>query len=286
MKKHTEKVTNWGQALDWTWRIKWRRSKSARTVEINANHITNYCGKSFPLKRMGAAGFWMEMQSELQETGITDSTINRIISAGTACLRYTYQAGLHNVPCPKFDKLKEGEARLIWFTKEDVDKLCDTAEDIFDDTNLSDAIRFAAYTGVRQSELLQLRNTDIDWNHNKIWVGGIPDELDTKGKECRGIPLHPLVEPILQRRKDNRLLFGCDWETKDQLWYHFKKARRFAGFSDRYVWHSLRHSFGTFLGEVTHPRQIMALLGHKNIETSLRYVKATDEATRTAVLAI
>ena len=30
----------------------------------------------------------------------------------------------------------------------------------------------------------------------------------------------------------------------------------------------------------------MALMGHANIETSLRYVKATDEATRSAVLAI
>ena len=287
MKNYTEKVSNWGQALDWVWRIKWRRAKSARTVQINSNHITNYVGRTFPIKRMGSGGFWMELQAELQDQGkITDSTINRIISAGTAVMRYTYQAGLQPTAPPKFDKLKEGEHRLVYFTKDDVTKLCDTAEDIYDNQDLSDAIRFSAYTGVRQSELLQLRNTDIDWASNKVWVGGIPDELDTKGRECRGIPIHPLVEPILHRRKDNKLLFGEDWGTKDQLWYYFKKARKYSGFSERYVWHSLRHSFGTFLGEVTHPRQIMALLGHKNIETSLRYVKVTEEATRTAVLAI
>ena len=41
--------------------------------------------------------------------------------------------------------------------------------------------------------------------------------------------------------------------------------------------------FGTWLGEVCHPKQIQALMGHKNIETTLRYVKPTDDALRSAI---
>ena len=81
-------------------------------------------------------------------------------------------------------------------------------------------------------------------------------------------------------------LFRDDWSNKDQLYAAFKKVRKQVGIAEDHVWHTLRHSFGTWLGETTHPRQIMALMGHANIETSLRYVKATDEATRSAVLAI
>ena len=32
---------------------------------------------------------------------------------------------------------------------------------------------------------------------------------------------------------------------------------------------AIRQSFGTWLGEVCHPKQIQALMGHKNIETDL-----------------
>ena len=286
MKHTTENVKNWGQALDWTWSIKWKRTKAASVNKINSNHVTNYCGRALPLARMGKAGWWMEFQAELQDQGRNSSTINRIISAGTTVMRYTHHAGLHNVPVPKFERLKEGEQRLTWFSKEDISKLAHIALDVYGRQDLADAIVFSAYTGLRQSEFLNLRATDIDWKGQKIWVGGIPEQFVTKGRECRGIPIHPLVAPIIEPRLENKFLFGDDWDGKDQLWYAFKKVRDYAGFSDRHVWHSLRHSFGTFLGEVTHPRQIMELLGHKQIETSLRYVKVTDEATQKAVLAI
>ena len=175
---------------------------------------------------------------------------------------------------------------MVWFSKEDVEKLIHAAVDVYNRVDLADAMLFSAYTGVRQGEMLQLRGTDVDWNEQKIWVGGIPDELETKGKECRSIPIHPLIKSLVDERRGNTYLFGDDWDNKDQLYYAFKKVRNYCGYSDRHVWHSLRHSFGTFLGAVTHPRQIMELMGHKNIETTLRYVKATDEALRGAVLAI
>ena len=82
------------------------------------------------------------------------------------------------------------------------------------------------------------------------------------------------------------LVFGCDWTNKDQLYNSFKKVRDYCGIGDDHVWHSLRHSFGTWVGEVAHPRQLMALMGHKQVETSLRYCKATDSALRTAIAAI
>ena len=283
-------IRTWGEALDYTWRVKWKRLASAKTNQINADHITSYGGRSLPLSRMAKAGWWLELMADLQDEHPTwsTSTVNRVVSAGTTVLKYTNLAGLHSVECPAFTRMKEGEARLTYFSKEEVDKMAHVAVDIFDRQDLADAIVFSAYEGLRQGELLNLRSEDIDLSLNTIWVGGKPGR-ETKGKEVRAVPIHPKVAPILQRRlagtysRDH--VFG-DWTNKDQLYAAFKKVRKFCGISEDHVWHSLRHSFGTWLGEVTHPRQIMALMGHKQIETSLRYVKATDEAVRSAVLAI
>lgn len=281
----TTPTKTWGEAFDYTWKVKWRRMASAKTNQINAGHITTYGGRSLPLSRMGKAGWWMELISDLQDEGRNSSTINRIISAGTTVMRFTRLAGLHDVAVPQFQRLKEGEHRMTYFTKDQVQQMAFVAVDIFDRKDLADAIVFAAYTGVRQGELLKLRSEDVDMGLSRIFVGGKPGR-ETKGKNVRAIPIHPLVEPIVTSRLGRSLLFGDDWANKDQLYAAFKKVRKYCGINEDYVWHSLRHSFGTFLGEVTHPRQIMALMGHANIETSLRYVKATDEATRSAVMAI
>ena len=281
----TTTIKTWGEALDYTWRVKWKRKNSAKTNAINSNHVTNYCGRSLPLKRMSTAGWWMEFKADMEDEGRSGSTINRILSAGTTVLKFTQLAGLHNVQCPRFERAKEGEHRLTYFTKDQVSLISRLAVEIYDRQDLADAIVFSAYTGVRQGELLKLRSADVDVAHGLIWVGGKPT-LVTKGKNVRAIPLHPLVEPIVMNRLGRDYLFRDDWANKDALYRAFKKVRHQAGIAEDYVWHSLRHSFGTFLGETTHPRQIMELMGHANVETSLRYVKATDDACRSAVMAI
>ena len=187
---------------------------------------------------------------------------------------------------PPFEKGPSSSHRYTFFGKEEVEQLAFVAVDVFDRPDLADALVFSAYTGVRQGELLKLKVSDIDWMMRCVWVGG-KAHLKTKGKDCRAIPITDRVEDLLRNRCEGShpqaTLFGRDWTNKDQLYGAFKKVRKQAGFNEDYVWHSLRHSFATWLGEVTHPRQIMELMGHKNIETTLRYCKPSDDAMRQAM---
>lgn len=286
-----ESVKTWGQALDWVWKNHWRRLNSARTNQINAGHVTAYCGRSMPLTRMAKPAWWIQMIAELQDEHPewTTSTVNRVVSAGTTVLRMCNKAQLTDVAVPVFDRLREGEHRLTWFTKDQVEALSFAAVDVFDRPDLADALLFAAYTGARQAELLKLRVEDVDWGTGNVWFGGKPGRI-TKGKNVRSVPIHERISPILRRRTESAmpsaLVFGADWNNKDQLYGSFKKVRDYCKITEDHVWHSLRHSFGTWVGEVAHPRQIMALMGHRQVETSLRYVKATDSALRTAIAAI
>ena len=51
-------------------------------------------------------------------------------------------------------------------------------------------------------------------------------------------------------------------------------------------WHDLRATFGTRLGEAGHGlATIMDLMGHRDPQTCLRYVRATEPAKRAAVAA-
>ena len=82
-------------------------------------------------------------------------------------------------------------------------------------------------------------------------------------------------------------VFGDEWNDKDQLLRSFKRVRKYAGLDTSLVFHSLRHSFATWHAEAGTPmRTLMTLMGHKRIETTLRYAKTTDSALNEAMAAI
>ena len=284
----TQTIKTWGQALDFTWRVKWKRMRSAKTNAINAGHVTKYAGQSLPLARMTKAGWWMEFKAEMEEQKRSGSTINRILSAGTTVMKFTKLAGEHNYECPSFERATEGSHRLTWFTKEEVDRLAHVSRDLYGDRwgdNLADAILVSAYTGVRQGELMKLRPDDYNPALDALVIGGKPWN-QTKSGSVRQIEVNPKIKSIIMNRLDQSRLFHEDWNNKDQLYAAWLKVRHNSGFDDSYVWHTLRHSFGTWVGSVSHPRTVMELLGHSTIDMSLKYCKATDEATRAAVMAI
>jgi len=273
-------VKTWGQALDWQMR-RWKRMPSIKTNTINAAHITRHIGRSFPLSKMGKRRFWIELQEELLDEGKSTSTVNRICSVGSTVMKETFLADLHPTEIAKFKRLQEGEHRLTWFTKDDIEKLVFTAINTFDRSDIADAILFASYTGVRQSELLKLKGRDLDLAKWQVWVGGKPDCV-TKAKNVRCVGLPERIRDVVLARKDERLLFGCDWDTKDQLYYQFTKIRDHAGFPKDHCFHSLRHSYGTWLGENSSITTIAALMGHKDRSSTEKYVKPSDTAMSAA----
>ena len=275
-----DSVKTWGQALEFQMR-RWKRTRSAKTTLINSNHITRHVGLSYPISKMGKTGFWMNLQEELLDEQKSSSTVNRICSTGSHVIKQTYLADLHKTPCPKFKRLKEGQHRMTWFTKDQVEQLVFTAIDVFDRPDIADAILFSAFTGVRQGELLKLKGRDLDLSEWKLWIGGKPD-LVTKGSNVRWVRIPERIRDICIARQDNKLLFGGDWKGKDQLYYHFCRIRDYCDIPNDHVWHSLRHSYGTWLGEVTQIKTIQACMGHSDISTTMRYVKATDSAIEAA----
>ena len=286
-----DEIKTWQQAMDYTFKTRhsWRHGNGSKTARINCTHFTRLRGGSFPIGRI-TQPILNSVCIELEDEGKSDATINRVVSAVSTVLNHCAFDGLID-SVPKFRRRKESEGRVLWYTKDEVSKLSLLSTEVFMRDDLRDIILFAAYTGMRQGEILKIRKKDIDLVANKIHVGGVPSQ-QTKAKNWRAIPIHDKIMDIVvsrcsQSSRSDVQLFGDEWRDKDQLLRAFRKVNRLLPKEDSYVFHTLRHSYATWLAEAGVPiRSIMALCGHKRIETTLRYAKATDAALTDAMAAI
>ena len=205
--------------------------------------------------------------------------VNRIMSMLNTVLKELADEEL----IPKYIRLKplkENNAREEYFDREDLQKMVESARQDFQDNELADAIKFAVFTGCRQGEQLQLEVGDINLNRSVVTF------RDTKNGTNHTLDLHPeLVEMLTVRCQGEASTSKVfDFRNKDDLYYRFCKVRNHLGYSKKLVWHSWRHTTGTWLSEAGADIFVIAkVLNHKNTSTTQRYAKLTDRARKAAI---
>ena len=285
------KITTWKQAVDYTFltREKWISGGGREAALINTGHFTRLRGASFPVEKIRQAVMAIVV-AELKEEGKSHATINRIISAVSTVLKHCeFDELITDVA--KFRRFDESEGRPFWYTKDEVRRMEQVSRTIFLRDDMADLIMFAAYTGMRQSEILRLRKKDVDLVADIIHVGGVPGQV-TKPKNYRALPIHTNIADIVSERcsqssRSDIRIFGDEWRNKDQVMNVFERVRDLIPKDRNYVVHTRRHSNATWLAEAGVPiRTIMTLLGHKRVITTLRYAKTSEPAAKAAVAAI
>lgn len=140
-------------------------------------------------------------------------------------------------------------------------------------------------SGMRISELINLKKIQLDPT-GKIFIEG-------KGKKQRFIYLTERAKKHIQKYLDKRdddlpYLFipnrGINAHNKSKhispnyLQMKIKKYRELLGINIPTSAHSLRHGFATYLAEKgANPAAIQILLGHESLDTTTRYVHASDK---------
>lgn len=132
-------------------------------------------------------------------------------------------------------------------------------------------------SGLRRSELLNLRIGDIDFHRNAVLVRGGKGRKDRHTVMAQS--LMPLVEQYLAEYKPKFWLFegatGVQYSAAS-LQQVLKKASYKAGIRKNVRLHMLRHSFATHLLESgTSTRYIQVLLGHESPKTTEIYAQVT-----------
>ncbi|HEX7072189.1 MAG TPA: tyrosine-type recombinase/integrase [Rhodothermales bacterium] len=135
--------------------------------------------------------------------------------------------------------------------------------------------RFAANSGLRLAEILNLRWRDVDFSAGRITVCG-------KGKKYRSVPLFPDARsPLDEIRREHRKIYGSAPPREMQVFAgmvydrtskDFKTFVRAKGMDDRYNFHSLRHTFASWAVMAGVPIYVVReWMGHASVTTTEIY---------------
>jgi len=212
----------------------------------------------------------------LQE-GASPATVNREVALLRHILNVAVDHGLIEVNPLTRIKMFQEEPKGRSLSDEEIHLIARHISPVY-----KDFFVFLAMTGLREGEALSLTWDQVDLDQGKITIWG----YQSKRKERFEVPLHPILVDILRKR----------WERKDptemRVFPHskatfykaFKRALKRAGLDTSIRPHDLRHTVITRLMGANAPIQkIQRLVGHKRIETTLRYTHLSADLLRDTV---
>ncbi|MEM3434460.1 MAG: site-specific integrase [Candidatus Methanomethyliaceae archaeon] len=224
------------------------------------------------------------LQVQMQKEGYEIAYINKV----TTVLKHMIKKAVDwNMVEPavlervrKASNLKGENKRLRYLTREEVLNLLSAAE-----PHLRPIIQVALLTGMRKSEILSLKWSDIDLKNGFILL------RTSKNYEPRHIPMCETLKAVFRELFVNRRL-DTDWvfynpvdpsQRLKDIKRSFNSACKKAGIVD-FHFHDLRHTCASWLVmSGVDLRTVAEILGHKTIRMTLRYSHLSPEHTKAAV---
>jgi integrase len=232
--------------------------------------LKKYFGKT-PIGEITAYDIkaWREWRSKHitnKGTPIKKASLNRELAFLKTMFNLAVEWGwLDENPASKVKLLKGEEKRLRILTKEELQRLIDCARE-----PLKTIIILAASTGMRKSEILNLRWKDVDFEHGFIRVE------NSKNSESRDVPMDDFLKKKIlslkcERRTNDFIFSRKNGERIHCIKEAFKAACKRAGISD-FRFHDLRHTAASLLAAggcdiIT----LQHILGHKTLAMTQRY---------------
>jgi len=261
-----------------------------RSVETALNHLTEYFGLQKPINSLSHKDIEQFVTHLQQHVKKGYRVYYRTLKAAfNKAVDWQYVDVNHfvKIKLPKKQKLNP-----LFITEEQLSQILNQ----IDVEVVRNVVVFGYYTGLRLSEIVNLKWKNVDLNNNVIIVG---DEVfETKGKNQRYVPICDEVSGVLESRTPSCVLplekgekvsyVFCkengERYTGDYFSKRFKQACRDAGLNQAYHFHSLRHSFASNLAQQGVSLYVIKeLLGHSSISTTEIYSHLNIESLRDAV---
>lgn len=216
-----------------------------------------------------------EFLASLAQRGLSPSTVNQAISG----VRFFYRQVVPRQWDFDLEYQRAPQRLPVTLSRQEVARLLKATTTLRDRA----ALELGYGAGLRLSEVLHLRPTDIDSQQMLIRV------RQGKGRKDRNVMLSPvLLETLRCYWKERR---PCHWLFPGQpdtrpvhatvIQRAFRDARLRARIDKVVSFHTLRHSFATHLMEAgTTPRTIQTLLGHRSLGTTERYTHVAGDYLR------
>ncbi|HET55572.1 MAG TPA: site-specific integrase [Ignavibacteria bacterium] len=174
-------------------------------------------------------------------------------------------------------KPKIVEKLLVYFTEAEYQ----TLKRVIDNEDIKDIVEFGLLTGVRQNDLINLTWQQIDFKNSSLILDNRNSR--TKSGKVHSLPLSISALRVLHKRELNKagdLVFTSQGERFKQ-WYLCKRFREYitkAGLSPQLSFHSLRHTFASWLIQKGVPLYVVSkLLTHSDLRTTQIYSHLKQE---------
>jgi len=279
--------------LDWSENNKasWKEDESRYRL-----HIRPHLG-TVPIKQIGILHL-ERMKKAIQKKGKSAQTILHCLSLVRAMYNRAPGWGLYNGPNPiketskvdkKFLKIPDS-SRLRFFIHEEAKILLDELKTR--SPQLHDISLLSLHTGIRAGEIFSLLWADVDLQNEIVTI------RNPKNDEIRRVYMTPQVKEMFRARRPdkpriNALAFTNRNGEKlrevsnlfDRVMAKLKFNEGITDRRDRLVFHSLRHTYGSWLAmQGTTILVIKELLGHKKIEMTMRYAHLLPDHKKESVL--
>ena len=223
------------------------------------------------------------------EKMLSSGTINRLLSSIRGYLHYLIEMDYSTSILPEHIKLVRKERKISQVAElKDLVRLIEAPSTLENDKRAAlrnrAALEVLFSTGMRISELCNLNRNQID-DSGKIFIMG-------KGRKQRFVYLthrgKTHLDQYMVTRKDNYPALFIPYSGRNvnslkkristnYLQEKIKEYREKLKINVPTSAHSLRHGFATYLAEEgASPAAIQILLGHESLNTTTRYVHASD----------
>jgi integrase/recombinase XerC len=249
------------------------------------NFIDQQFGK--PVLKEINHSFVRSWLANMKENAALAKTINRKISSLRSYFKYCLKTGaIENSPMVKVTSPKISKRLPVFIKEDDTRRLIETLTSSTEDWKMLNAkmlITLFYATGMRLSELINLKENHIDFSRNQIKVLG-------KGNKERIVPLKKEVIDIIKNYQEQKrkyfekledVLLVTEKGKRVYPKYAYLLVNKYLGdvkTLDKRSPHVLRHTFATHLmNNGADLNAVKELLGHSSLAATQVYTHTTIE---------
>lgn len=267
-------------AIQKTYDERWKDNKDGLKSQRIAERVMEITG-DIPISKI-EEDVTKRLIKRLEESGVKGATVNRYLATIKTLLRH------HRQPWEHIKLKKESKGRIRVISREEEGRVVNLLRDTKHNNRrnyfpeVADLIEVLVDTGMRLSEVLDLRYDDINFETNliSIWIN--------KGERPRSIPMTSRVRTILDSRKPNgaNKPFTIDRDQAENAWSWVRKEMGYSGDTE-FVMHALRHTTATrLIDKGIDLYTVKEWLGHSTIQITERYAHLNPKKLSDAVMVL
>jgi integrase len=214
---------------------------------------------------------------------ISEATINRELCAIKVILRKAAEWGhISESPARGVKTFKEQPQAPKLLEQEEVARLLEATPE-----HLKALVSCIIYAGLRRDELFHLRWEDVNWRTGELTVAS-RREHHTKNYQSRRIPMNAaLVEALRSHPRhitSPHVFCNSNGKPYTDVRDSINNAARDARIQGQVKLHQLRHAFCSHaLMQGIDPRTVQKWMGHKTLQTTLRYAHVSPDHEKAAI---